>query len=123
MGEILLSIPGLRFAYTQAPMTLKSVLTACWFCNNAFGNLMVVIVTELHPVSKPVHYYFLYAGMMLVACIIFIGLARNYKLQENDNPTEAEQTIEKFAYVEELGISNIDLNGMNESNGELRQRV
>uniref|UniRef100_T1GAZ4 Uncharacterized protein n=1 Tax=Megaselia scalaris TaxID=36166 RepID=T1GAZ4_MEGSC len=46
-GELLLSIPGLEFAFKQAPESMKSVLTAAFFINNAFGNLIVVLITEI----------------------------------------------------------------------------
>jgi len=124
MGEVLLSIPGLRFAYTQAPQSMKSVLTACWFCNNAFGNLVVVLVTELKPVSKQSYYYFLYSAMMLVAIVIFSFLAHNHRqLMATNVITSDEQVIEKFVYVEELGISNLDLNQCQSTESVVRQRV
>lgn len=82
MGELLLSIPGLQFAFTQAPTTMKSVVTAAWFLNNAFGNLIVVLVTELGLLSSQVAEYFFYAVVMLVCIIIFALLAFDYTLQE-----------------------------------------
>lgn len=54
VGELLLAIPGIQFAYKQAPRSMKSVVTAAWFINNAFGNLIVVLITELKPFNKEV---------------------------------------------------------------------
>lgn len=54
IGEVLLSIPGIQFAFLQAPQSMKTVLTAFWFINNAFGNLIVVFITELKPVKNDV---------------------------------------------------------------------
>ena len=54
IGELLLAIPGIQFAFTEAPSAMKSVLTAFWFINNAFGNLIVVFITELKPVQQEV---------------------------------------------------------------------
>lgn len=124
MGEVLLSIPGLRFAYTQAPTSMKSVLTACWFCNNAFGNMVVVLVTELKPLTKQSHYYFFYSSLMLTAIVIFSFLAHNYKSKTSNVIATGDETIEKFVYVEELGMSNLDLNCNSSHPGnELRQRA
>ncbi|XP_017057512.1 peptide transporter family 1 [Drosophila ficusphila] len=82
MGELLLSIPGLQFAFTQAPTSMKSVVTAAWFLNNAFGNLIVVLVTELGMLSSQMAEYFFYAVVMLVCIILFALLAFDYTLQE-----------------------------------------
>lgn len=49
MGEIMFSITGLEFAYSQAPTSMKSVLQACWLLTTAFGNLIVVIVESIEP--------------------------------------------------------------------------
>lgn len=54
IGELLLAIPGIQFAFKEAPSSMKSVITAVWFINNAFGNLIVVLITELKPVAKEV---------------------------------------------------------------------
>lgn len=44
MGEIMYSITGLEFSYSQAPVSMKSVMQACWLLTTAFGNLIVVII-------------------------------------------------------------------------------
>ncbi|EDW85181.1 uncharacterized protein Dwil_GK12750 [Drosophila willistoni] len=82
LGELLLSIPGLQFAFTQAPASMKSVVTAAWFLNNAFGNLIVVLVTEFDVLSSQKAEYFFYAVCMLVFIIVFALLAFDYALQE-----------------------------------------
>ncbi|XP_043067898.1 peptide transporter family 1 isoform X2 [Drosophila bipectinata] len=82
LGELLLSIPGLQFAFTQAPASMKSVVTASWFLNNAFGNLIVVVITELGLFSSQMDGYFFYGVIMLVCIILFAFLAFDYMLQE-----------------------------------------
>ncbi|XP_075155497.1 peptide transporter family 1-like isoform X1 [Haematobia irritans] len=46
LGEVMFSVTGLEFSYSQAPLTMKSVLQACWLLTVAFGNVIVVIVAE-----------------------------------------------------------------------------
>lgn len=79
MGEVLLSIPGLQFAFEQAPPSMKSVLTAAWFCNNAFGNLIIVAVTEWQPFKQQSNEYFFYAMLMFVAMLVFCWISRDYR--------------------------------------------
>lgn len=47
MGEVMFSVTGLEFAFTQAPASMKSLLQASWLLTVAFGNLIVVIVAEI----------------------------------------------------------------------------
>lgn len=94
LGELLLSIPGLQFAFTQAPASMKSVVTAAWFLNNAFGNLIVVIVTELDVLNSQKAEYFFYALVMLVCIIIFTLLAYEYALQDSrENQLSSDMVV------------------------------
>lgn len=79
LGEIFLSIPGLEFSFIEAPATMKSVLTASWFINNAVGNLIVIIITETRPFTIQSNEFFFYAGLMFVCVLIFGILASKYK--------------------------------------------
>lgn len=47
ISEILLSTTGLEFAYTQAPPSLKSVITSFWNLTIFLGNILVAGVTAL----------------------------------------------------------------------------
>ncbi|KAL7730170.1 hypothetical protein ACLKA6_009433 [Drosophila palustris] len=93
LGELLLSIPGLQFAFTQAPSSMKSVVTAAWFLNNAFGNLIVVIITELDVLSSQKAEYFFYAVLMLVCIIVFALLAFDYALQDRKRYFQARDLV------------------------------
>lgn len=44
LGEVMYSVTGLQFSYAQAPVSMKSVIQACWLLTVAFGNLIDVIV-------------------------------------------------------------------------------
>ncbi|XP_059613272.1 solute carrier family 15 member 2 isoform X2 [Phlebotomus argentipes] len=86
MGEVLLSIPGLQFSFTQAPATMKSVLTASWFVNNAIGNLIVVLITELKLTSSQSCEYFLYSFLMICGITCFTFMAGNYDTPAQVSP-------------------------------------
>lgn len=46
LGEVMFSITGLEFAFTQAPVSMKSLLQAAWLLTVAIGNLVVIIIAE-----------------------------------------------------------------------------
>ena len=78
MAEVMISITGLEFAYTQAPVTLKSVLASCWLLTVSFGNFVVIIVAEGRLMPTQVKEYYLFMVLIIVADIIFILLARKF---------------------------------------------
>lgn len=54
MAEVMFSVTGLQFAFTQAPTSMKSLLQAGWLMSNAVGNLIVVIIKGAHPFDRQV---------------------------------------------------------------------
>lgn len=92
LGEIWLSMTGLAFAFRQAPATMQSVMTAAWYCNNAFGNLIVVIITESRLFQVQSVEYFFYASIMLLAVLIFCWFATTYQYTDQcDSDGKATQ--------------------------------
>ena len=43
-GEVLISITGLEYAYTQSPPTMKSTIMACWLLSVTMGNVLVSVI-------------------------------------------------------------------------------
>ncbi|XP_046803932.1 solute carrier family 15 member 1 [Lucilia cuprina] len=108
LGELLLSIPGLQFAFTQAPASMKSVVTAAWFINNAFGNLIVVLITELNIFPTQSDEFFFYAILMIVAIVIYTFLAYDYVLQERLGHHYASQSsLEVSVNTESTPLYNL----------------
>lgn len=74
MGEVMFSVTGLQFAFTQAPESMKSLLQAGWLLTVAFGNLIVVIVAEVsfftRQVSPVAHGATVYGIFTLVFLIV-----------------------------------------------------
>ncbi len=46
-GEVLVSATGLEFAYSQAPLTMKSAIMAFWNLSVTIGNLWVLVVNAV----------------------------------------------------------------------------
>ncbi|KAI1706909.1 POT family domain-containing protein [Ditylenchus destructor] len=79
IGEILFSVTGLEFSYSQAAPTMKSVLQAFWLLTTFFGNLIDMGISGTHVIKEPAMEFFFYAVLMIVVISVFIAIAMNYK--------------------------------------------
>uniref|UniRef100_A0A672IGL0 Solute carrier family 15 member 1 n=1 Tax=Salarias fasciatus TaxID=181472 RepID=A0A672IGL0_SALFA len=77
-GEVVFSVTGLEFAYSQAPSNMKSVLQAGWLLTVAFGNIIVLIVAEAATLEEQWAEYILFASLLVVVCVIFSVMAYFY---------------------------------------------
>lgn len=59
-AEIMFSVTGLEFSYSQAPSSMKSVLQACWLLTVAFGNVIVVVIAEARIFQSQVYLLILF---------------------------------------------------------------
>ncbi|XP_025198526.1 peptide transporter family 1 isoform X2 [Melanaphis sacchari] len=85
-GEIMFSITTLEFAFTQAPASMKSLLAAVNLLTVAFGNLIVVIVSEVRFFENQAYEYFLFAGLMVLDMLLFILMSYTYKYKNLNDP-------------------------------------
>ncbi|XP_049634476.1 solute carrier family 15 member 1 [Suncus etruscus] len=91
-GEVVFSVTGLEFSYSQAPSNMKSVLQAGWLLTVAVGNIIVLIVAGAGQFSEQWAEYVLFAALLLAVCIIFAIMARFYKYI---NPAEVEAQFDE----------------------------
>ncbi|NXU13152.1 S15A1 protein, partial [Pardalotus punctatus] len=77
-GEIMFSVTGLEFSYSQAPSNMKSVLQAGWLLTVAIGNIIVIIVAGASQIDKQWAEYVLFAALLFAVCIIFAVMASFY---------------------------------------------
>ncbi|KAM9347796.1 solute carrier family 15 member 2 [Symphorus nematophorus] len=82
-GEVLFSITGLEFSYSQAPANMKSVLQGGWLLTVAFGNVIVLIVAEGAGLEQWKE-FLLFACLLLGVCIIFSIMACFYTYVDPD---------------------------------------
>ncbi|KAK4036170.1 hypothetical protein OUZ56_028236 [Daphnia magna] len=90
VGEVMFSVAGLAFSYSQAPTSMKSVMQSIWLLVNAFGNSIDIIVIQFQSDMSQADEFFLFAGIMGIAVIVFTAMSWNYKYvedekKENDN--------------------------------------
>lgn len=94
-GEVLVSATGLEFAYSQAPLSMKGVITSFWYLSVTVGNLWVLLANssvkgaavttyiESLGLSVTAFQMFFFAGFCLFAAFLFAMYARNYRMLDN----------------------------------------
>ncbi|XP_067405744.1 solute carrier family 15 member 2 isoform X2 [Emydura macquarii macquarii] len=89
-GEVMFSITGLAFSYSQAPVSMKSVLQAGWLLTVAFGNAFVLIVAQAAPLEQWAEFV-LFAGLLFAVCIIFSIMGYFYTSVNPEDLIEKEE--------------------------------
>lgn len=79
LGEVMFSVTGLEFSYSQAPESMKSVLQAFWLLAVAIGNVIVIIVAGSKIFDSQANEFFLFGILMVIDMLLFILLAWMYK--------------------------------------------
>jgi POT family proton-dependent oligopeptide transporter len=90
LSEVMVSITGLEFAYTQAPKRMKSVIMGFWLLAVAVGDLLVVFVTRLDfeaiaksfGIQEEAFFFWVFAVLMAIAALVFGLRARRYQYQD-----------------------------------------
>ncbi|XP_059472320.1 peptide transporter family 1-like [Neocloeon triangulifer] len=99
-GEILFSVTGLEFAFTQAPLSMKSVLVAGWYIAVAVGNMVVIFVAEAKIFNEQIWEYLLFAGLEFIAMIILFLQALLYKYVTIASDEDAEEAKQEKVILE-----------------------
>lgn len=81
LAEVFVSITGLEFAYTQAPLRMKSTIMGFWLLTTALGNVLVAFTARFAHLDL-VDFFWFFAGLMGVAALLFGFRAATY--QERD---------------------------------------
>lgn len=87
VAEVMISITGLEFAYSQAPKRMKSVIMGFWLFNVTLGNVLVAFIARGQQAleralerSIPLEQFFwVFAGLMVLAAIAFGWRAAYYR--------------------------------------------
>jgi POT family proton-dependent oligopeptide transporter len=81
-GEVMISVTGLEFAFTQAPRTMKSTIMSFWMLTTAGGNFIAAVVSQWNRFHGAAYFAF-FAGLMLFCAIGFVLMARRYRPVES----------------------------------------
>eukprot|EP00917_Polyrhabdina_sp_WS-2016_P028112 GHVP01059979.1.p1 GENE.GHVP01059979.1~~GHVP01059979.1.p1 ORF type:complete len:478 (-),score=45.61 GHVP01059979.1:850-2250(-) len=105
VGEVMVSVTGLDFAYTHAPDTMKSLCQSSWFLMVAMGNLIVILMNIL-PLEMIVQYEYRYLSMflfytllMLFSSIVFVLKSLRYEKWRSSKETRYRE-VEKETLIE-----------------------
>jgi proton-dependent oligopeptide transporter, POT family len=80
-AEILISITGLEFAYTQAPQSMKSTIMSFWLLTTFLGNFIVAVMAKIN-VFEGGNFFMFFALLMLLVSGVFAWMARGYQMKE-----------------------------------------
>src|SRR5690606_30950779 len=90
IAEVMVSITGLEFAYSQAPKRMKSVIMSFWNFNVALGNVIVVYIVEGQKAIEArlgrelplADFFWVFAGLMALAATAFAIRAAFYQYRD-----------------------------------------
>lgn len=82
MAEVMISITGLEFAYTQAPRSMKSSIMSVFLLTVFFGNLITAYVSEInfYPVASA-GYFMFFAVLMALFSLVFWWMGKKFKVK------------------------------------------
>jgi len=102
-SEVMVSITGLEFSYTQAPKKMKSIVMATWLFTVALGNQFTAILNFLIPTLsnlgidlKHAAYFRFFTLLMFFTAILFVFVARFYRGKtyiQGETPIEEAATM------------------------------
>jgi POT family proton-dependent oligopeptide transporter len=99
-AEVLVSITGLEYAYTQAPKSMKSTMSAIWLLTVAAGNLFDALINSniseggFFARFTGASYYWMFVGICTVFLVIYLFVAPRLKERSYiEQPEEEEHEI------------------------------
>ena len=95
ISEVLNSVTGLEFAYSQAPASMKSTVQSFWLLTTCIGNIIVIFLVSVKIGNTQAGEYFILAIIMLVAALIFMLLSIFYYEYVDPESFEADADDEK----------------------------
>jgi POT family proton-dependent oligopeptide transporter len=81
IAEVMVSITGLEFAYTQAPRRMKSTVMGFWMLTVSLGQVLVTLLASLEDLPR-VKFFWIFTAMMAAAAVLFGIRARFYKTRD-----------------------------------------
>jgi POT family proton-dependent oligopeptide transporter len=81
ISEVMVSITGLEFGYSQAPKRMKSVIMGFWLLTVSAGNLFAgKVLGRIH--LELFDFFLLFGGLMAIAGLAFHAIAARYRYRD-----------------------------------------
>ncbi len=81
MAEVMVSITGLEFAYTQAPRSMKSTIMSMFLLTVFFGNMITAFISKINVFDGPAFFLF-FAALMGAFALFFAFMAKGYEMKD-----------------------------------------
>jgi dipeptide/tripeptide permease len=87
-AEVMVSITGLEFSYTQAPASMKSIVMSLWLLSVSAGNVLTALVNRFtkdadgNSTLVGANYYWFFMALMLGATVVFMVVSRFYRYRD-----------------------------------------
>jgi proton-dependent oligopeptide transporter, POT family len=84
-GEIMVSITGLEYAYTQAPPSMKSTIMGCYLLMVTLGNVLVSMIQKnienggFFAAYKGASFFWLFTGICAATAVLFMFISPRMK--------------------------------------------
>lgn len=94
-AEVMVSITGLEFSYTQSPNSMKSFVMGLWLLGVSLGNGVTAVINMLIVNKDGTYkltgseYFWFFAGLMFITAIAFVFVAMRYKTENYIQTREA----------------------------------
>ena len=99
-AEVMVSITTLEFAYTQAPSEAKSLVMSLYLLSVSVGNEVTVLVNQFIQNEDGgsklpgADYYWFFTGVMFATAVLFIFVAKWYRVRPYLPKAESVHIIE-----------------------------
>ncbi|OQV15160.1 putative Solute carrier family 15 member 1 [Hypsibius exemplaris] len=101
LAEVLFSVSGLAFAYSQSPASMKAVLQAGWLMTTAFGNVIVIIISGGQLVKDQATEFFVFAALIAAFAVLFAIMTRFYTYVEQPKPAGSDDAKKDIPITKE----------------------
>ncbi|XP_024433790.2 solute carrier family 15 member 2 [Desmodus rotundus] len=105
-GEVMFSVTGLEFSYSQAPTSMKSVLQAAWLLTIGVGNVIVLAVAQFSGLVQWAE-FILFSCLLLLVFLIFSIMGYYYVPVKSEDIKEPED--KQIPHIQE-DMTNLETN-------------
>ncbi|VVC26462.1 Hypothetical protein CINCED_3A020180 [Cinara cedri] len=81
IAEVMFVVTLLNFSFTQAPSSMKSIISAFNLFTQGVGNILIIIVAKMNLFENRGHEFLFYAILMIFSMIVFMLMSAKYKFK------------------------------------------